>query len=104
MDLPVLHPFVRELAESERFRVFVEELPATRARVSEAALPLVVAALHEELARPLVVLSPEDADARDIAEAASWFLGDEPVALLPSRGVSWSSDRKSTRLNSSHPS
>src|SRR5262249_27723182 len=33
----------------------------------------------------------EDADARDLAEAAGWFLGDERVALLPSRGVSWSS-------------
>ena len=91
MDRPVLHPFVRELAESERFRVFLEELPATRARVSEPALPLVLAALHEALARPLVVLVPEDADARDAAEAAGWFLGDERVALLPSRGVSWSS-------------
>jgi transcription-repair coupling factor (superfamily II helicase) len=91
MVRPVLHPFVRELAESERFRAFVEQLPDTRARVSEPALPLLVAALHEELARPLVVLAPEDADARDIAEAAAWYLGDEQVALLPSRGVSWGS-------------
>jgi len=91
MDLPVLHPFVRELAENERFRLFLEELPETRARVSEPALPLVVSALHEELGRPLVVLAPEDADARDIAEVAAWFLGDDQVALLPSRGVSWSS-------------
>src|SRR5262245_51143030 len=91
MDRPVLHAFVRELAESERFRMFLEELPETRARVSEPALPLVVSALHEELGRPLVVLAPEDADARDIAEAAAWFLGDDRVALLPSRGVSWGS-------------
>jgi transcription-repair coupling factor (superfamily II helicase) len=87
----VLHPFVRELAESERFRSFLEELPETRARVSEPALPLVVSALFEELGRALVVLAPEDADAHDIAEAAAWFLGDDRVALLPSRGVSWSS-------------
>src|SRR3954467_1447846 len=91
MDRPVLHPFVRELAESERFRAFLEQLPDTRARVSEPALPLLVAALHEELSRPIVILAPEDADARDIADAAAWFLGDEQVALLPSRGVSWSS-------------
>jgi transcription-repair coupling factor (superfamily II helicase) len=91
MDPPVLHPFVRELADSERFRAFLEELPDTRARVSEPALPLVLAAIYEELARPLVVLTPEDADARDAAEAAGWFLGDERVALLPSRGVSWGS-------------
>src|SRR5262245_10768168 len=91
MDRPVLHPFVLELAGSERFRSFLEELPETRARVSEPALPLVVSALYEELGRPLVVLAPEDADARDIAEAAAWYLGDERVALLPSRGVSWAS-------------
>ena len=91
MDRPVLHPFVLELAGSERFRSFLEELPETRARVSEPALPLVVSALYQELGRPLVVLAPEDADARDIAEAAAWYLGDERVALLPSRGVSWAS-------------
>ena len=91
MDRPVLHPFVRELADSERFRTFVDDLPDTRARVSEPALPLLLAAIFEELARPLVLLAPEDADARDAAEAAGWFLGDERVALLPSRGVSWGS-------------
>jgi transcription-repair coupling factor (superfamily II helicase) len=91
MDRPVLHPLVRELAASERFRAFAEQLPDTRARVSEPALPLLVAALYEELGRPLVILTPEDADARDVAEAAGWFLGDEQVALLPSRGISWSS-------------
>ena len=64
-----------------------EELPDTRARVSEPALPLLLATIYEELARPIVVLAPEDADARDAAEAAGW-LGDERVALLPSRGVS----------------
>jgi transcription-repair coupling factor (superfamily II helicase) len=91
MDRPVLYPLVRELADSERFRAFLEELPDTRARVSEPALPLLIAALHEELGRPLVVLTPEDADARDVAEAAGWFIGDEQVALLPSRGVGWDS-------------
>ena len=46
-------------------------------------LPLVLAALHEELGRGLVVLLAEDADARDAAEAAAWFLGDEQVGALP---------------------
>jgi transcription-repair coupling factor (superfamily II helicase) len=90
MDQPILHPFVRELRESERLRGFAEALPAA-ARVSEPALPLLLAALHEELGRPLVLLAPEDADARDAAEAAAWFLGDDRVALLPSRGVHWGS-------------
>src|SRR5438309_9694400 len=90
MDQPLLHPFVGELRESDRLRAFAEAFPAS-ARVSEPALPLVLAALHEELGRPLVLLAPEDQDARDIAEAAAWFLGEERVALLPSRGVHWSS-------------
>jgi transcription-repair coupling factor (superfamily II helicase) len=90
MDLPILHPFVRELRESERLRAYAEAFPA-HARVSEPALPLLLAALYEELGRPLVLLAPEDADARDAAEAAAWFLGEERVALLPSRGVHWGS-------------
>src|SRR5712691_3035603 len=90
MDQPILHPFVAEFRGSDRLRGFAEAFPAA-ARVSEPALPLLLAALHEELGRPLVLLAPEDADARDAAEAAAWFLGDERVALLPSRGVHWGS-------------
>src|SRR6266487_7070034 len=90
MDRPILHPFARELRESERLRAYAEAFPAS-ARVSEPALPLLLAALYDELSRPLVLLAPEDADARDAAEAAGWFLGEERVALLPSRGVHWGS-------------
>src|SRR5690242_11361542 len=90
MDRPVLHVLARELAESERLVAFADALPA-RARVSEPALPLLLAALHLRLDRPLVCLLPEDADARDAAEAAAWFLGDERVALMPSRGVRFES-------------
>ncbi len=86
MDRPVLHAFVRALAAHDRLVAFAAALPA-RARVSEPALPLVLAALHDHLRRPLVCLLPEDADARDAAEAAGWFLGPEHVALLPGRGV-----------------
>src|SRR2546422_8685807 len=91
MDRPVLHVLARELAESERLAAFAEALPDTRARVSEPALPLLLAALHLRLGRALVCLLPEDADARDAAEAAAWFLGEEQVAFLPSRGVRWES-------------
>ena len=59
--------------------------------MSEPALPLLLAALYEQRGGPLVCLLPDDADARDAAEAARWFLGDEQVALLPSRGVHWGS-------------
>src|SRR5215470_8270727 len=90
MDRPVLHTFVRELVEHERLVEFAEALP-TRARVSESALPLLLASLHDNLEQGLVVLLPEDADARDAAEGAAWFLGDEDVGLLPSRGVTWES-------------
>ena len=90
MDRPVLHAFVAEVAEYERLVELIEALP-TRARVSEASLPVVLASLHERLERPLVCLLPEDADARDAAEAAAWFLGEETVGYLPSRGVRWES-------------
>src|SRR5438045_4452010 len=109
MDRPVLHAFVDELVDGERLAAFAEALP-TRARVSEPALPLLLASLHERLdaargadEKPgglgstgastggLVCALPEDADARDAAEAAAWFLGEERVALLPSRGVHWGS-------------
>ncbi len=95
MDRPVLHTFVRELVEHERLAELAEALP-TRARVSEAALPLLLASLHERLERlegerGLVVLLPEDADARDAADGTAWFLGDDAVGLLPSRGVTWES-------------
>jgi len=90
MDRPVLHAFVTELVEHERLVELADGLP-TRARVSEPALPLLLASLHERLERGLVVLLPEDADARDAAEGAAWFLGDDEVGLLPSRGVTWDS-------------
>jgi len=83
---PVLHPLVEELLADERLAAYARALPAA-ARVSEPALPLVIAALHAHLGRPLVVLVPEDADARDAAEAGRWLLGEDRVALLPSRGV-----------------
>jgi transcription-repair coupling factor (superfamily II helicase) len=90
MDRPVLHTLVERLRAQERLQEFAAALP-TRARVSEPVLPLVLAAAHEEVERGLVALFPDDADARDAAEAASWFVGDDLVALLPSRGVRWGS-------------
>lgn len=90
MDRPTLYPLVQALVQDERLAAFAEALPA-RARVSEPALPLVAAALYDRLERALVLLTPEDADARDTAEAAGWFLGEDRVAFLPSRGVRWDS-------------
>src|SRR6478672_204995 len=95
MDRPVLYSLVERLRAEERLTEFAAALP-TRARVSEPVLPLLLAALHSELnsgeaERGLIVVLPEDADVRDAAEAAGWFLGDEQVALFPSRGVHWAS-------------
>ncbi|HEY5294667.1 MAG TPA: transcription-repair coupling factor [Gaiellaceae bacterium] len=90
MDRPLLYSLVERLRAHERLQEFAAALP-TRARVSEPVLPLVLAALHDELDHGLVVVLPEDADARDAAEAAAWFVGDDQVALLPSRGVHFAS-------------
>src|SRR5579872_3343448 len=86
MDRPILHPLLERLRADERLTAFAAALP-TRARVGEPGLALLLAALHEELGRGLCVLLPDDTDARDAAEGAGWFLGEEQVALLPSRGV-----------------
>jgi transcription-repair coupling factor (superfamily II helicase) len=86
---PVLHALARELAGSERVRAFAQA--PGNARVSEALLPLFLAAVWLELDRPLVCLVADDADARDVAEAVGWFLGDEIVGLFTSRGVRWDS-------------
>ena len=83
---PALHALVTELAGSERFRAFLDDFPAS-ARVSDAALPLVLAAIRDALEQPLLCLFAEDEQARDAADAASWFVDPSRVALLPSRGV-----------------
>ncbi len=85
-DSAPLAAFVHELRRHERFQAFVGTLP-TRARVSEPVLPLLLATLHEELGHALLVLLPDDADARDAAEGASWFTSATGVAYMPSRGV-----------------
>jgi transcription-repair coupling factor (superfamily II helicase) len=95
MDRPVLYSLVERLRAEDSLTEFAAALSTgeqrARARVSEPVLPLVLAALHEEVGRGLIVVLPEDADARDAAEAASWFIGDEQVGLFPSRGVHWGS-------------
>ena len=77
---------VDALSSSDRFRAFANDFP-TNARVSEPALPLVLATLQVDLGRALVCLLAEDEEARDVAEAVAWYLDADQVALLPSRGV-----------------
>jgi transcription-repair coupling factor (superfamily II helicase) len=89
LDQPALHVLAHRFAESERLRAFVADPKA--ARVSEPLLPLFVAALWLERGGSLVCVLPEDSEARDVAEAAGWFLGEDNVGLLASRGVRWGS-------------
>ena len=70
--------------------------PAAAARISEPLLPLVVAAVwklrEESPRRAVAVLVEDDEAARELAEAAAWYLPDEaPVGYLPSRGVAYGS-------------
>jgi transcription-repair coupling factor (superfamily II helicase) len=81
-----LHCLVTTLAESEPFRAFADDFPAA-ARVSESALPLVLATLVETRGGPLLCVLPEDEHARDAAEAVAWYVDPATIALFPSRGV-----------------
>jgi transcription-repair coupling factor (superfamily II helicase) len=87
MDQPALHILARRFAASERLRAFVADPKA--ARVSEPLLPLFLAAVWLEREGSLVCVLPDDAEARDTAEAAGWFLGEHNVGLFASRGVRW---------------
>ncbi|MGH3016991.1 MAG: transcription-repair coupling factor [Gaiellaceae bacterium] len=87
MDQPPLLALADVLADSDELGELADRLPSARARVSEPALPLVLAALHRRVRRRLVCLLPDDEDARDAAEASSWFLGGDSVAFMPGRGV-----------------
>jgi len=69
MDRPVLHAFVSELVELERLGELADAMPA-RARVSEAALPVVLASLHEKLGRDAGSVAGEAADTRRENQAA----------------------------------
>jgi transcription-repair coupling factor (superfamily II helicase) len=89
MDRPALNVIALRFAESEQLHAFVEQ--PQPARVSEPLLPLFLAAVWLELGGPLIVVLPDDAEARDVAEAAGWFLGEDNVGLLASRGVRWAS-------------
>jgi transcription-repair coupling factor (superfamily II helicase) len=91
VDQPTLHPLATELADGERLGELADGLRGAEARVSEPALPLVLAGLHLRLERALLAVLSEDADARDAAEAAAWYVGEERVAFFPSRGVRWES-------------
>ena len=72
-------------------QAFADALPAARPGLRAGAAARSSPRCTSGSARPLVLLAPDDADARDVAEAAGWLLGEERVALLPSRGVRWGS-------------
>ena len=88
-EQPSLAVLARALAEGERLQAFVAA-PAA-ARVSDPLLPLFLAALLPRAEGRSSSSFPTTADARDTAEGASWFLGEEHVGLFASRGVRWGS-------------
>ncbi|TML76301.1 MAG: hypothetical protein E6G12_07320, partial [Actinobacteria bacterium] len=63
MDRPVLHAFVRQLVEHERLAELADAMP-TRVRVSEAALPLLLASLYTRLELNAGSVDGEAVDAR----------------------------------------
>ena len=72
-DTPVLNPLARALAETDRLQAFASA--PDRARVSEALLPLFLAAVWTARDGALVCLLPDDADARDAADPTIWCRG-----------------------------
>ena len=81
LTTPALGPIARDFAEGERLREFAER-PGRCARLgaAPAALPR-RSPRGARRARSSVVL-PDDAQARDAAEGAGWFLGEERVGLF----------------------
>ena len=91
MDRPLLHPLVERLRADERLPAFAAALP-TRARVSEPALPLLLAALYEELERPLCVLAARRRRrARRSPRRSAGSSARTRSRCFPSRGVHWGS-------------
>lgn len=87
-----LRALALELAATDRLGELLAAGPAARARVSEPLVPVLLAARWLTTpGRGLVCLLPEDADARDVADAAGWYVGAERVGLLASRGVTFES-------------
>ena len=102
MDRPVLYSLVERLRAEERLTAVRRCAADARPRVGADAAARARRAALRRLDRGLIVVLPEDADARDAAEAAAWFVGDERVALFPSRGVHWapaSSRRRTSSAN-----
>ena len=60
---------------------------AGRLALGRPAWPLVLAAIARHGGRPLLIVSPRDEEARDLATDLSVLLGADAVALWPSRGA-----------------
>ncbi len=101
MDRPVLHAFVRELVENERLAEFADSVP-TRARVSESALPLLLASLHGASSGAGSSCSSRRTRTRATPpRAAAWFLGDDAVgACCRAAACRTSRDSRRHRISS----
>ena len=87
MDRPLLYPLVERLRADERLPAFAAGAAGAAHASRSRGCRCSWRRCTRSSGAALCVLLPEDADARDAAEAAGWFVGEDHVALLPSRGV-----------------
>ena len=86
-----LHPIDRMVLESAAVAEAADRLLAGRAagevRVGRAAWAVVLAAMVRRAGHPLLVVPARDEEARDLSADLAALLGDDRVALWPSRGA-----------------
>jgi transcription-repair coupling factor (superfamily II helicase) len=85
------HPIDRLVLESPEVLEAADRLlaghPAGEVRVGRPAWPVVMAAIARRAGHPLLLVSARDEEARDLAADLQALLGDDRVALWPSRGA-----------------
>ncbi|MGB1675954.1 MAG: hypothetical protein ACPHJV_06140, partial [Miltoncostaeaceae bacterium] len=86
-----LHPIDRMVLESAAVAEAADRLLAGHAagevRVGRAAWAVVLAAITRRAGHPLLVVPARDEEARDLSADLAALLGDNRVALWPSRGA-----------------
>ena len=87
LDLSGFLPLLRRLPDYGKLLVrLAEGAPQTGPRfpLLDAAKPLLLAGLHCDLGRPVLVLTPEAPRARQLAEQIALYSGDhEQIAFFP---------------------
>ena len=85
------HPLDRMVLESPEVSEAADRLlagqPAGALRIGRPAWPVVLSAIARRAGHPLLLVPARDEEARDLATDLSALLGDDRVALWPSRGA-----------------